>query len=351
MAEAHLTVLTVTYGSRSDVVSRTIESALAHPGARVLVVSNGSSSETRDKLGHYVRAHPDRVIRVDFERNIGSAPAFAEGLRVAYGLGDPVLILDDDNPIDPKTVKSLLALADEVERSAATPFALVVHRPVNSAQRSIVAGARVSDVFRELTPGAFHGFDLFTRVGARDGDDALTDEVLKWRIGAQVLTTHRIPVTMWGGVFLPADAVHLRALPLEELVLYGDDNDFSRAFRRSGGRFHLVDGLTIVDSEAWRPPDLSIRTWRSRFPATFRTAPESTWRLQYLFRNQAYLSRTQTQGSRAASAKLVVNAVVRMTGVIVLGSLSGRPGLAWKLTAASIAGLRGRLGETYPLPQ
>ena len=351
MVRPSLTVLTVTYGSRSETVSRTINSVLAYAESRIIVVSNGSSAATRDRLDEFTASYPDRIVRVDVEQNVGSAPAFAEGLRIAYTFGDPVLILDDDNPIDLPTMTSLIAIANKAEESALEPIALVVHRPVNLAQRSILSGARVGDVFRELSPGAFHGFNLFDRATARSQDLTLTDEQRDWTLGGRTFKTYRIPVAMWGGIFLTSEAVRLNAVPLEDLVLYGDDNDFSRRFRAAGGSIHLIDGLKIMDSEAWRPAAPTSWTWRSRFPSTFRTAPESTWRLQYLFRNQAYLSRVQASGSGVATAKLAVNAFVRMSAVIVLGILAGRPGLTWRLTTASIAGLRSKLGATYPLPQ
>lgn len=345
-----LTVVTVTYGDRGEHVRRTIDSVLLHPGVRVVVVSNGSAPDTRTVLEAYDRTHPGRVRRLDFAENRGSAPAFANALQVAYEFGDPILLLDDDNPIDLPTLDSLLTLAGEVEGDSDEAFALVVHRPVNSAQRAIISGLRVAEVFRELNPGAFHGFDLFAR-HRPPHDSGLADERHRWQVAAKTFITHRVPVTMWGGLFLSRRAIQLKALPNADLILYGDDNDFSRAFREAGGTIHLIEGLEIIDSEAWRPSTPQRRTWRSRFPSTFRTAPDASWRLQYLFRNQAYLSARQASADPGAKARLALNAFVRMSGVIVLGLLAGRPRLTWQLTAASLSGLRGRLGASYPLPQ
>lgn len=345
-----LTVVTVTYGDRAEHLRRTLDSVLSQPFVRTVVVSNGSAEPTRKLLDDYLDRYSKRMRVVEFERNQGSAPAFATALRSAYGFDDPILILDDDNPIEAEQLAALRALSTVAELATTDPLALVVHRPVNSAQRAILSGVSVDTVFRELIPGAFHGFDLLSAVRARLRRPQSEDSTIEWSVAGRTFTGYGIPVAMWGGVFLTRKAASLNALPNSELVLYGDDNDFSRALRQLGGCLYLLKELTIADSDAWRPPVSKKRTWRSLFPSTFSTPPNATWRLQYLFRNQAYLSVRQVHGNTPAKVRLLLNAAVRMPAIFVLGVLAGRPVLAWRLSSASFAGLAGRLGKSYPLP-
>lgn len=351
MTSAPLTVVTVTYGDRRDLLSDTLNSVIIEPQARIVVVSNGSSPQTLRMLDDFDAAHPRVLERIDLPENHGSAEAFARALERAYDIGAPVLILDDDNPIDADVLRDLRRLATVAERTTDTPLGLVVHRPVNAAQRAIIDGTPASRVFAELTPGAFHGFDLGSRLRARfTRGGCPADPIVRWKSDDRTFHGRRIPVAMWGGVYLTSKAVAIRALPNPELVLYGDDNDFSRVFRERTGELFLVEELTIRDTDVWRPATDRRRTWRSRFPSTFRTPDAKVWRLQYLFRNQAYLSARQARISVAARMRLAVNATIRITAVALLALLAGRPVLAWRLTGASIAGLRGRLGRTYPLP-
>ncbi|MGH8009939.1 MAG: glycosyltransferase family 2 protein, partial [Candidatus Binatia bacterium] len=142
-------MVTVTYGDRATHLRRTMDSVLSQPRVRVIVISNGSAKPTFDLLCDYQARYMTRLQFVNFERNRGSAPAFADALRLAYEFADPILVLDDDNPISPATLASLRTLSPVVEQETRAPTALVVHRPVNSAQRSVLAGTPVDEVFRE----------------------------------------------------------------------------------------------------------------------------------------------------------------------------------------------------------
>lgn len=344
-----IVILTVTYGDRSDLLRETASAALEDADVHLVVVSNGSSAKTIALLDELNTAHPERVTTLRLPTNVGSAPAFGAGLRAAYELDAPVLILDDDNPVRRDQLGELRRIAGLAPAPAA-PYAIAIHRPINTAQRAILRGEPADWVFRELIPGAFHGFDLISTFRRFGGAPRRFDPPVRWGTGDHSTDLHDLPVAMWGGLYLTQEAARLGALPLEELVLYGDDNDFSRAFAAAGGSIYLTDALSIDDTEVWRPTSTARRGWRGRLPSTLSTAESDVWRLQYLFRNQAYLSRRQAERSFIARGRLTINAAVRITAFAMLSLIAGRPRLGLRLTRASFDGLRGRLGQSYPLP-
>jgi hypothetical protein len=152
---------------------------------------------------------------------------------------------------------------------------------------------------------------------------------------------------MWGGLYLSRAAVRLGVLPNQDLVLYGDDNDFSEKIRAAGAVLYLVENIQILDAVEWRPKPGGLRRL---VPSTFLTPESNVWRLQYLHRNQAFLSRERAQRP-ADEARLWVNAAVRLVGVLIVATLVGRFKLGAQLTSASVQGLRRRLGPAYDLPQ
>lgn len=347
-----LSVLTVTYGSRWPQLKQTIESAL-ESGCRVTVVSNGSAPSTKDALAALAADRAD-VDVVWFDTNRGSAPAFAAGLEQVYSHGLGVLILDDDNPLDPGAVDRLLQVEEAVRRIPGVPrlIALEMMRPVNRAHRAIASGQRTSEVFAELRPGAFQGFDLRSKFRPLRTNSIPGVANRAFDVDLPDGSRHRlrdIPNAMWGGLYLPREVAALGVLPNPDLVLYGDDNDMSRKLRELGVRILLDLDLRITDSIEWRD---APRTpgWRSKLPNTLQLDDSELWRVSYLFRNQAYLSRVQAGQRPSACFALTLNSAAKLVPFVAMGLIAGRGRFALDVAKASVRGLSGRLGQRYPLP-
>ena len=107
--------------------------------------------------------------------------------------------------------------------------------------------------------------------------------------------------------------------------------------------------LQIDDVVEWRTSP-RLPGWRARLPNTLQLPDSDLWRVQYLFRNQAYLSRRQAGARLTDRAFLAVNAVVKIGAFTAAGLLAGRRRMAVGVARASIAGACGRLGRSYPLP-
>ncbi len=351
-----VTVLTVTYGDRWSTLRGTLASVLEEPSCRVIVVANGARPASAAQLRAFAAAHADRVRVVWFEKNLGSAPAFAAGLAAAYDDGDAILILDDDNPIPKGIIPKLRGIeaAARAELPAGRLFALEVFRGVNTVHRALAEGAAVDHLFREQRPGAFQGFDLPSLVEAKLRGRAVTHasnaaRTLEVEAGGESHRLVAIPNAMWGGLFLPEDVVNRKVLPDTELILYGDDNDFSGRLGDQGIAIYLCLGLEIEDTLVWKVQQ-ALPGLRGRLPTTFQIPDSDAWRLQYLHRNQAYLSLLRVGNAPAARLQFALNVAAKLALLAAIGIVAGRPGHAGKLIAASVSGLRRKLGPSYLLP-
>jgi glycosyltransferase involved in cell wall biosynthesis len=351
-----VTVLTVTYGDRWSTLQETLASVLDDPSSRVIVVSNGSRPPSAAQLDSFAAEHSERVRVVSFEKNLGSSPAFAAGLEVAYEYGDAILILDDDNPIPAGLIPKLreIEAATRAKLPAGRLFSLEVFRGVNSVHRAIAEGSSVDYLFREQRPGAFQGFDLPSLVSAKVRGRAVTHasnaaRTLEVEADGENQTLVAIPNAMWGGLFLPEDVVSKKVLPETELILYGDDNDFSSRLGEEDIAIYLCLGVTIEDTLVWKVPQ-GLPGLRGKLPTTFQLPDSDAWRMQYLHRNQAYLSLLLV-GAPAARLRFAFNVAARLVLLAGVGVVAGRPGYAWKLISASVSGLRRKLGPSYPLPR
>ena len=82
-------------------------STTAYPHYDVVVVDNGSGSETRDWLKAFAREHADRVRLILNERNVGFAAANNVGLR-ATGDSAYVILLNNDVIVSSRWLDGLL---------------------------------------------------------------------------------------------------------------------------------------------------------------------------------------------------------------------------------------------------
>ena len=103
MRSASIVVVNHDYGR---FLPAAIDSALAQPGAEVVVVDDGSTDESRAVIARY----GDRV-RPVLKENGGQASAWAAGLRVARG--EAVVFLDADDVLEPAALERALPLLAE----------------------------------------------------------------------------------------------------------------------------------------------------------------------------------------------------------------------------------------------
>ncbi|MSS71055.1 MAG: glycosyltransferase family 2 protein [Candidatus Latescibacteria bacterium] len=106
-----VSVILPTY-NRANYLIESLESLLAqtYPNIEIVVVNDGSTDETKDKLG----AFRDRILYLE-KSNGGKSSAINLGLR--YATGDYVWVFDDDDIALPDMVESHVSLFEKILKS------------------------------------------------------------------------------------------------------------------------------------------------------------------------------------------------------------------------------------------
>lgn len=247
---------TVTYASRHlsclAVVRRMIESGVE----AVVIVDNGSSPESAGALDRAASASDGRIVVHRMTRNEGSAPAFATAISLAGEVGaEYVWLLDDDNLAEPEALARLLA-ADRALRASGHDLTAVAPLRVPDDDPTTIAAA-VGAVHTRETPReavSFAGVEagLFAR--------RFLERVGLRRPRPRVVGTE-LAYAPYGGLLARTDVLHRIGLPAVELVLYGDDLEYTSRIPARGGRLAAVPDAVVVDprGERWMSPGFEVR--------------------------------------------------------------------------------------------
>jgi GT2 family glycosyltransferase len=282
-----IVVVTVTYGNRWHLLRQAVGSARDDGASLAVIVDNAASSNIEElsaaEFGPF--AH---VVRNS--KNLGSAGGFKRGLQTALDLGaDFVLLLDDDNQIQPGCLRTLCERFREWEpRVGVSDLALLAYRPDHQAD--VAAGLSA----RRLIPGAstFFGFSIIDvpfKIWRRTspGKKALSSGGYREHYVLQSAP--------YSGMFLARQALLKHDLPNEKLILYADDTEFSYRLTAAGGKIILVTDARIVDlDQSWNV--------KSNFSSSFDIwlIGSSESRVYYAARNHAYWELHCRKGNGAA---------------------------------------------------
>lgn len=240
-----VTVVTVTHGKRWNLLDQTLRAALDYGAERVIVVDNAAEDEIGPKVA---AAFPSCAEIVRLEENRGSAGGYCAALRRALAAGaEYLLLLDDDNKVEPDTITALKFAWRELAK--ATPF-----------DRLCVVGFR-PDFMPDLLEGrplkeTERGADAFFGFNVRD----LPQKLWKWMPGRRRSTnggfSESVPPAQvysklnkapFGGMFFHRSVIERFGLPDARLVLYHDDHEFCWRIVSGGGQVVVVPQARIVD--------------------------------------------------------------------------------------------------------
>lgn len=265
--------VSVTYGRRWHLLRQAIASALHEGIARAIVVDNGSQEPIRELAqGEF----DDKMKVIALGANTGSANGFKAGLEAAYAAGSEFMVLlDDDNVLEPGALAELMqGWREAAQHVAAADLAVVACRPEHQAPAR-GAGGTYRDSFFD-----FHVYDLPRKLwrrlappGGRPGHDAMPDQV-------------SLQVAPYGGMFFHRSVLEKHGFPDPDLVLYGDDTEFSYRLIRAHGQIRLITRARITDLE-------SSWSQRAHFGSAFHALLQggADFRAYYLARNVAYFER------------------------------------------------------------
>ncbi|HMN13852.1 MAG TPA: glycosyltransferase, partial [Bellilinea sp.] len=233
-----VTVVTVTYGERHDLLRQVLDALPAQGVGKVVVVDNGARWPVKAEL---TAAYGDWVDVVEMGRNTGSAPGFSAGLKRALDLGAEYLwLLDDDNRPAPGCLFALLqAYAGLHEQCPPDLLAVLAFR--REHQADVAAGVPLRYVNpRHNAFRGFHVLDIPYKFWRRT----------PWgrpRVRGALPARVDLGVAPYSGLLFHRAVVERCGLPRADFVLYADDTEFTHRLTAAGGRIVLITAAAIED--------------------------------------------------------------------------------------------------------
>ena len=329
-----VTVVTVTYGERHDLLRQVLDALPAQGVGKVVVVDNGARWPVKAEL---TAAYGDWVDVVEMGRNTGSAPGFSAGLKRALDLGAEYLwLLDDDNRPAPGCLFALLqAYAGLHEQCPPDLLAVLAFR--REHQADVAAGVPLRYVNpRHNAFRGFHVLDIPYKFWRRT----------PWgrpRVRGALPARVDLGVAPYSGLLFHRAVVERCGLPRADFVLYADDTEFTHRLTAAGGRIVLVTVAAIEDLESsW-----NVRQAQGHsFGVLLHQG--SDFRAYYSARNQAYF---ETHCRTRDRFMFALNRGVYLGMPTVLAFAQGRRQRLALVRQAERDGRAARLGHNprYPL--
>lgn len=301
-----VTAVTIMYGDRWKFLSQVVGAVMRDPYvATFVIVDNGSKNKIEIEQG--TKKYGDRVVILRQEKNLGSAGGFAKGLEYARTTDcDFVYILDDDSVPEDNSVERFLEM-----------------RKLFPNEKVVLCGNRVSipgnkEKFYQLSlkkpsaTGTFFEVFGFSKIGNFFN---LATGYFKNKSKAELFIPI-IPVTafVYGGSFIPIEAVRETDLPDASLFLYGDDIEYAWAIKKNGYGTYLCANPKMYDV------DLTFGEGSHIFGLfEEKTLP---FKVYYRIRNMVRISRKHSSQSAFV---LYINMFVWILGLYVLGLLRFGP--------------------------
>ena len=326
--------ITVTHGDRQHLMRRVLLSLLKEPAiGKIVMVTNGVAWDVQGLVNEL---DSGRVEAIEFDRNRGSAAAFAAGIKRASELAPEFIwLLDGDNEPQGDALARLLdAHADLSKSFPKDNVAVVAFRP--GKQTDLAAGTPLSRLKKRRS--SFLGFHIYdlpaklwrrTRWGRRWTPEALPAFI-------------DMPVAMFGGLLFHRAVVEKHGLPREDFILYADDSEFTNRITQSGGAVRLVTAARIADLDA---PWFVERRSRNAFHIWLEGGPDS--RVFYSARNHVYFESHCLPQSRLM---FWLNRRAFYAVLWTFALIFRRPERYRLLRRAFRDGLAGRLGVAPDLP-
>lgn len=295
-----VTVVTIMYGDRWKFLSQVVEVVMKDVRVtKLIIVDNGSKN--KEEIENGVEGYGDRVVILRQEKNLGSAGGFAVGLDYARGTDcDFVFILDDDS----------------VPEDGAISLFLETLRFFPD-KKIVLHGNRVNIPGNEEY---FHYLHLVNKTSNKTFFEVFSFEKIIYFLemfitGGKKNTKSKIFVPIipnngfvYGGTFLPIEAVQEAPLPDASLFLYGDDLEYSWGVMNLGYKVYLCFSPKIYDV------DLTFGEGSHVFglfdPKTL------SFKVYYRIRNMVRISARNSPQGRVV---LFLNVFVWILGLCLLG--------------------------------
>lgn len=213
---------------------------IAAPDAVAIIVNNGSDLNHQPVWANEVSL-PLHFIHS--ETNKGSAWAFGQGVKLAIEEGaDILLLLDDDNFVEDKSISTLLNAWQELKSRHSGLLGLMSVHKDRTYLKNVANGSPVDLNF----PGQneFLGFSLKKLLANLQKKKAL--------IVGETKDLIAIPCAPYGGFLTSANVIKQIGLPDERFFVYADDFEFTYRITAKGGAIYLATNSSIKDlTSSW----------------------------------------------------------------------------------------------------
>jgi len=238
-------VVTVTYGNRFYLLEKLLNILLDIDVSEIIIVSNGSSEDSKKSLKEYLHKYRKCVNLVELPRNTGSAGGFKIGIEnFLKGNCDFIWLLDDDNLPKSDSLEILKKYWKKlVEPTKYQKIALLANRVDRQNFNKVLYTQKSTHVLpRKNNFMGFHWADMFEKVYER-----LFKRNLYQNNPRCVYT--QVSVAPYGGLFFHKSLLHRIDLPQEKYVLYMDDFAFTLPITTNGGTIYLIAESILEDAE------------------------------------------------------------------------------------------------------
>ncbi|MEJ0027266.1 MAG: glycosyltransferase [Rhizomicrobium sp.] len=322
--EFAVTLVTVTYGRRLNLLSQLLDYALEEDCIENVVVVNNGLQENLSAIQAKWRA---KLRVVDLGGNAGSAVGYAAGIKEAISINSNVIwLMDDDNVPLPGTLHRLLdelgQLSSEVGREKAATLGLRIARAASAALMEYAYAPNSN----------FMGFDarvVFAKLY----------RAFKTRLGfckALMPPTISIPYSPYGGFMAHREAFEVLGLPRQDFVLYADDWEYTRRLTKAGGAIRLVTNAIIKDvGTMWQAGVGEKISFRNIITTTSKV------RLYYTFRNHVWLNKSDA----TSNSFYTLNKYIYISIAFFITLFALKPGNFLLICQAISDGELGKLGE------
>jgi GT2 family glycosyltransferase len=242
-----ITIVTVTYGNRRHLLSRTLSASLEQGANRAIVVDNASAEPINAYL---LKSFPGLTETLRMEENIGSAGGYCIGIAAALKRNaEFILLLDDDNLLEPGSLERLKdGYRSLLRKSSRDRLCVLGLRP--DQMPGILRGIPHEDI--GASGDTFFGFHV------KDLPNKLVKRTFRRSLSAERIAeflNHPVPLRTgpFGGMLFHRSLVERFGLPDSRFVLYVDDTEFSYRISSRGGQVWLLPSARIADmDQSWQ---------------------------------------------------------------------------------------------------
>jgi rhamnopyranosyl-N-acetylglucosaminyl-diphospho-decaprenol beta-1,3/1,4-galactofuranosyltransferase len=327
-----VTVVTVVYGKRWNLLQQVAEASLADDKVTTFViVDNGCADAVA--MDAYTAQYGSRIVILRQTKNIGYSGAISKGMAYARDTEcDFVFVLDDDSVPEPHAIDYFLENLKFFANKKVVLAGNRVNVPGNEKifnkpiQLNAMPKGTVFDILR--LSKLVHVVRLLLRVS--DPADG------------QFVPIVPMEAFVTGGSFIPIEAVREAPLPDGSLFIYGEDLEYSWKIRKLGYACYVCARPKIFDI------DLTFSSEGNHIFGLFDPAFAS-YKVYFRLRNAVIISRRNTVQSPIV---LFINIVLWMTGLILLGLITVGPTKSYfgKVRIILRAARDGYYGTSQPIP-